>query len=56
MTGMRRSFAFFWICIGFLVLVSAPAFAALFGTVDGIVRDPQGSLIPGAQVTLNAKP
>ena len=55
LVGMTRSVAFFSVVIGLVVLMSAPAFAAVFGAVSGTVRDPQDRSVQGAEVTLNAK-
>jgi hypothetical protein len=37
-----------------LLLSSLTAFATIFGTVSGLIHDPQHRPVPGAQVTLRA--
>ena len=41
--------------LGGVVLFSAIAFATIFGTVQGLVHDPQHRPVQGAQITLKAK-
>src|SRR5919198_6138259 len=56
--SLRRASSFFFglvVCAGVLLaLGAAPAFAqtASSGSVSGQVTDPQGGLVPGAEVTL----
>ena len=40
---------------GVVFLLGAMAFATIFGSVRGVVHDPQHRPIPGAQVTLKAQ-
>ncbi|MFP5234214.1 MAG: carboxypeptidase-like regulatory domain-containing protein, partial [Acidobacteriota bacterium] len=49
---MRR-YAFIVACV--LLAASLPAFATIFGSVRGVVHDPQHRPIRGARVTLKAK-
>ena len=46
--------AVFAVAIGLVGLMSAPAFAAVFGAVSGNVRDAQDRPVQGAAVTLHA--
>ena len=48
-----RGYAFLVACV--LLTASPPAFATIFGSVRGVVHDPQHRPIRGAQVTLKAK-
>src|SRR5258706_13288783 len=47
---MKRAFLF-----AVLLFVAPPAFATVFGTVRGIVHDPQHRPVSGIQVVLKAK-
>src|SRR5262245_33736100 len=46
-----RDFSFFV----FLLVLPSAAFATVFGSVRGIVHDPQHRPVPGAQIVLKAK-
>ncbi|MFZ1008079.1 MAG: TonB-dependent receptor, partial [Candidatus Sulfotelmatobacter sp.] len=43
---MRRALA-----VSFMLLISCAAYAQYAGTIQGVVTDPAGALVPGAQVT-----
>src|ERR1041384_3458313 len=40
--------------ISSLLLVAAPAFASIFGSVQGLIHDPQHRPVKGAQVTIHS--
>ena len=51
---MQKGFQRFCLVLLGLVLSSVSAWAQQTGTVSGVVRDPQGAVLPGVRVSVTA--